>query len=368
MQLLFNVERIMFTRYSRVVCSVFAILYFFIAGTTMLHASDNDTAKPELVILNWSEYMDTELIKKFEDRHQVKIKQIYFESDDYRDNYMLETQGEGLDLILVNGIQMRMYKQQKWIVPLTEKEIPNLKHIDKKWLNFYEDAEGYAVPYFWGTNGIAYRSDLVEGEIKGWKDMFRLDDALRGKVVMGGSSRDLIGMALKSLGYSLNSTSFKELEEAKQLLLKQKPLVGEYGYVNLDETSTLVTGESYMAMVYSGDALMLQELDENIAYVVPEEGSEIWVDMWTVSKASRNRELAFKFLDFINQPEHAAQIAEFVYYASPNLAAEKLLPDDFKSDEVIYPPKEILDRCEVYKRLPPRVTRFRNEIYSTITQ
>ena len=341
-------------------CLIMALIY------TSLSSAQSDTA--ELVLLNWSEYIDPEVVAEFEQRYNVKVKEIYFESDDYRDNYMLETQGEGLDVIVVNGIQMRMYRQQGWIAPITEKDVPNLKHIDKQWLTMFEGADGYAVPYFWGTSGIAYREDLVERDITSWKDLFHLDDRMRGKVAMGGSSRDLIGMALKALGYSLNSTSFKELEEAKQLLLRQKPFVAEYGYIELDETSVLATGEMHMAMVYSGDALMLHDVNDKIGYVVPEEGSEIWVDQMVVGSASQNKELAYKFLDFLNEPEIAARIAEFVYYATPNLAAEKLLPEEFLNDEVIYPPKAVLEKCEPFKRLPPRVTRFRNEIYSLVTR
>lgn len=360
----------MFTGYSRVVCSVFAILFIFISGSSMLHAAENGAAKPELVILNWSEYMDPDLVKKFEEKYDARVREIYYESDDYRDNYMLETKGEGIDLIVSGGIAIRRYKQQGWIVPLTEKEVPNLKYTDPQWLANYEDAEGYAIPYFWGTMGIAYRTDLVTTEVKGWKDIYQPDESLRGKIAMMTTSRELIGMALKSLGYSINSSDFKELEEARQLLIKQQPYVRGYDYIGLTEKSELITGDVWMSLMYSGDALMVMDHDgaENIEYVVPEEGGLIWVDVMSVSQASNNKQLAYQFLDFINEPEHAAQLAEFVYYASPNKAAEKLLPADFKADEVIYPPKEVLDKSEVYTRLKPRATRLRNEIFSRIVE
>ena len=346
--------------------SFLTFLFLFLSAFTLLQAADDISAKQELVLLNWSEYMDPELIKKFEEQHNVKVEEIYFESDDYRDNYMLETQGRGIDVIVVNGIQMRSYIEQDWLAPLSINDVPNLKYIDKKWLTLFAEAEGYAVPHFWGTSGIVYRKDLVKSEVRGYKDLFNPDEAWRGKIAMVGSSRDLIGAALKALGYSLNSTSFEELEEARQLLLKQKPYVKEYAYIRLDEASSMVTGEVYISMVYNGDALMLQEQSDNIVYVVPEEGSELWIDHMVVSRASKNKELAYQFINFLNEPENAAQLAQFVYYATPNRAAEKLLPEEFLSDKIIYPPKEVLDKSDIYIPLPPGVTRFRNEIFSSI--
>ncbi|MGB5539142.1 MAG: spermidine/putrescine ABC transporter substrate-binding protein [Gammaproteobacteria bacterium] len=348
--------------------SFLALLFLLLPGFSLLHAADANSAKQELVFLNWSEYMDPALIKRFEELHHATVTEIYFESDDYRDNYMLETQGKGIDVIVVNGIQMRSYVEQGWLAPLSAKEVPNLEYIDKKWLTLFADAEGYAVPLFWGTSGIVYRKDLVGREIRGYRDLFNPDEAWRGKIVMVGSSRDVIGAALKALGYSLNSTSFEELEEAKQQLMKQKPFVKEYAYITLDETSSLVSGDAYISMIYSGDALMLQEHSDNIEYVVPEEGSELWIDHLVVSQASRKKNLAYQFVNFLNEPENAAQLAKFVYYATPNMAAEKLLPQEYLSDKIIYPPKEVLDKSEIYTQLPPRVTRIRNEIFLGIVQ
>lgn len=343
-------------------------LFLFISSSAILRAAVEKSAKRELVLLNWSEYMDPDLIDRFEEQYNAMVTEIFFESDDYRDNYMLETQGLGIDVIVVNGIQVRSYREQDWLAPMTLNEVPNLKYIDNKWLTLFADAEGYAMPHFWGTSGIVYRKDLVQREIRGWKDLLNPDEEWRRKIAMVSSSRDLIGMALKALGYSLNSTSFDELEDARQLLMKQKPYVREYTYINLDESSSLVRGEVVISMVYNGDALTLQQHSDNIEYVVPEEGSELWVDYMVVSRASKNKKLAYQFIDFLNEPGNAAQLAEFVYYATPNKAAEKLLPGEFLSDETIYPSEEVLDKCEIYTDLPPMVTRIRNEIFSGIVQ
>ena len=322
----------------------------------------------ELVLLNWSEYLDPDLIAKFEKQYNAKLREVYFESDDLRDHMMLETDGAGYDLAMVNGISVDVYRKRGWLSSVSETKIPNLKHIDQRWLEAFAGVEGYAVPYFWGTMGIAYRKDLLQTPITSWMDIMQPAEYLHGKIGMVESSRDALGMALKALGYSANSTDTTQIKAAETLLLAQKPYVKTYTYIALSEESALVSGDIVAAMVYSGDALMVQEHHEEIDYVVPSEGSNIWVDYLVVLEHAKNKELAWAFLNFLNEPENAAQLAEFVYYATPNKGAEKLLPAEFLEDEIIYPSKTVLSRSEFYKPLPPRAMKKRNNAFSMVMQ
>ncbi|MDH3469646.1 MAG: spermidine/putrescine ABC transporter substrate-binding protein, partial [Gammaproteobacteria bacterium] len=224
------------------------------------------------------------------------------------------------------------------------------------------------VPFFWGTTGIGYRKDLIPEGFKSWKDFFNPPESLRGKIVMMNYSRDIMGAALKALGYSLNSNNQKEIEEAEQLLKQQEPYVHSYGYITLDEESELVTGEVWASMMYSGDALQVQEYNENIVYVLPEEGSNIWMDYLTVAAASNKKELAMQFINFLNEPEIAARMAEFVYYATPNKAAEQYLPEEYFEDPVIYPSEEELSRSEFHKPLAPRAQQYTNELIARLVK
>lgn len=314
----------------------------------------------ELVLLNWSEYMDPELITAFEQRHNIKFRETYYESDDLRDEMLIETEGTAADLVIVNGAMVDTYRKRAWLADATVEQIPNLEHIHSKWLQAFDGVEGYAVPYFWGTLGIAYRSDLVTTPPQSWLDLFRPAEELRGQIAMLDSQRDILGMALKALGYSANSNDNQQIKEATEVLLAQRPYVKSYTYMVLDENSSIVTGDVAMAMMFSGDALMLQEYNEDIHYVVPSEGGNLWVDYLVVMKSSNNKDLAYAFIDFLNQPENAARLAEYVYYATPNLAAEKLLSSEFLEDPVIYPDKQTLSRCEAYKPLVPRAVKTRN--------
>ncbi len=335
-----------------------------------LPAAAGDAATPaplrSLVLLNWSEYIDPELVKKFEQQFNVKVSQVYFESDDLRDDMLLETNAAGYDLIVVNGISVESYRKRGWIAPLDETQLPNLKHVDPHWRDAFEGTRGYGVPYFWGTMGIAYRADLVEDAPTSWMDLFQPAEDLHGKIGMVENSRDLLGMALKALGHSANSSDLAAIKAAEQLLLAQKPYVGTYNYLSLSEASALVSGDIVAAMVFSGDALMVQEYHEDIQYVLPAEGGNIWVDYLAVLDSSKNKDLAWEFIDFLNEPEHAAQLAEFVYYATPNTAAEKLLPQEFLEAPVIYPSAEALANSEFYMPLPPRATKKRNLAFTRV--
>lgn len=289
----------------------------------------------ELVLLNWANYMDPEIILEFKQRTGITVKQSYFDSDTTRDELLLETEAKGFDIALMNAASMKILANRDWLEPLDEQSIPNLKHIDPYWRSEPQDNKIFGTPYFWGTIGIVYRKDLVPFAVSSWMDLLQPAPALHGKISMIGDSSDLIGIALKALGYSLNSIDEKELKEAEALLHAQAPAVKTYRYLSLNEDSALLTGQVIMSMMYNGDALMLEKHNKNIAFVLPKEGGNIWTDFLSVLSSSLRKAEAKQFINFLNEPEIAAQLAEFVYSATPNLAAEALLPVEFKNNVAI---------------------------------
>lgn len=347
----------------QVLCLILALLLLGPGGTLAA-----DRPVDELRILTWSEYMDPEIVAEFEQAHNARITFTYFESDETRNDFLLEADGADYDLVLCNGISLRGYRKRGWLAPLEMAQMPNLRHIAPRWTQAFPAAEGHAVPFTWGTMGIAYRRDLVSTPLDSWMDLLQPQPDLQGKIVMIKSSRDLLAAALLALGHSVNSADSQALRQAEELLIGQKPHVKVYSYISLTEQSALVTGEAVAAMVYNGDALMVQEHNENIAYVVPREGSNLWVDYWVVMRPSPEKQLAMAFLDFINQPAIAARMAKFVHYATPNHAAEALLPAAFRNNPAIYPRQEILDRSEFYQDLPPRSIKQRNTIFARVIQ
>ncbi len=345
------------------------ICLMIVTGFLALFVPGNACAgstKQELVFLTWSEYMDPDIIKEFEEKFKAKVKNIYFETEDKREQLLAQTMGKGYDVVLASGVNTLSYIRRNWLVPLNSDQIPNLKHIDPKWFSVNPKITAYGVPYLWGTLGIAYRKDFIKEKVTSWKQLLEPDKKLHGKILMINDARDAIGMALKYLGYSMNSTNPEALARAEALLLAQKPFVKNYGYLALTEDSGLLTGDYLMVMLYNGDALALQEINSQISFSVPMEGTNIWMDYLMVMEASKKKELAMSFINFINEPENAARLALYVNFASPNMAAKKLLPQDHLDDPIIYPNKDVLDRSEFANELPPRVQKKYNTIFSKI--
>lgn len=321
-----------------------------------------------LRILNWPEYFDGALLSAFEAEHNVRIIETYYESGDDRTQILYDNQGKGYDVVITDGTALAVYIDQGWLAEITEDQVPNLAHIDPYWRSARPYAERYAVPFFWGTLGIGYRSDLVSEPPTSWLQLFDPVDELGNRIVMLYDQRDLIGMALVALGYSVNSTDDRELAQAESLLLHQRPSVRSYSYISLAAESALVSGDVWAAMMYNGDALLLQEHHPGIAYTVPTEGTMLWVDYYVVLSSSINRDLAMAFIDFMNTPENAAQQALHSYFATPNIAAEALLPEEFLTDPAIYPDDDVLARSELVVPIPPLALRRYASIFANVTR
>ncbi len=343
----------------------FSLVVLF-GATLMLLSSACRAERPELVILNWSEYMEPGLIREFEAAYDVSVNEVYFGSIDQASHLLLQSDARGYDLILTTSVTLPFYLKRGWLLQLDPALIPNLRHLDPRWDDGLYQGEHYAVAYAWGTTGIAYRSDLLSQEIDSWIQLYRPTAELQGKVAMIDDPRELLGMGLKSLGYSANSGDVEALRAVERLLLAQKPHVKSYSYTTLDDTAPLLTGEVWASFIYSGDALKLREHNPALRYVLPREGANIWVDYLAISSRTRYPKLAQQFLNFINEPRNAARQAQYVYYATPNQAALPLLPDAFRRDPVIFPPQRILARSEFYRRHSPQVQRMRNQISTRV--
>jgi len=343
---------------------VLTLVLFF--STKVIAQTTTETKPQTLTILNWSEYFDPEIISEFEKKYNVKINEVYFETDDARDKILLQTNGIGYDLGIVNGVMIDTYKQKGWISPISVKDVPNLNFIDPVRRNSHKGTKGYTVPFSWGSLGIAYRTDLIDKPIESWMDLLKPQPSLQGKMIMITGSRELLGIALKALGYSANSENKEQIEKAGELLLAQKPFVKRYGYMSIEEKGALVVGEVVAVPAYNGDALSAQEYQQNIKFVYPKEGALLWVDHWVIYAGSTKKALATQFLNFINQPEIAARNSQYVYMAPANLAALKFLPSEFLNDPVVFPKAEELINSETLLPIQGRTLRTRSQIYNKL--
>lgn len=345
-----------------------SFLYTCTSTSVSAFTSTPKTSASELVIFNWADYMDPQVIKEFEKEFKCHVKQLYFESDKKRNELLMTTQGKGYDLVLVSNASLGLFFQQGWIAPLDNKIIENSKLIDKRFWKLSKVSSKYSIPYFWGTVGIAYREDLLGEKIDSWKDIYTpKNQKLKNKIMMVSDSDLVIEMALKMLGFSTNSSKESEYHKVETVLLNQRPFVKAYSYISNKSNSELVTGEVWIAMIFNGDAAALKEFSPHIKYIVPKEGTNLWVDSFVLMKSSSHKQLAMKFLNFINRPPIAAKLSKTLKFATPNLEARKLLPSDLLNDQVIYPSSSILDKTEYEKDLPLEILKIRNGIFAQIS-
>ena len=225
----------------------------------------------------------------------------------------------------------------------------------------FDPEHKYTLPYFYGTVGILYNKTMVDPEdLKSWSCLW--DGKYAGNMIMINSVRDAMTPALATLGYSINDTNEDHLREALQLLIKQKPDV--YAYL-VDETcDEMVAENAAMAICYSGEAASAMDLNENLDYTVPSEGSNIWIDSWFIPKTCQHSEEALEFLNYICRDDAAEANFEYVYYASPVISVVENMSDEDRQNEAINPPTEVIGRCEIYKTLDDNET----ELLTTLWQ
>ena len=225
----------------------------------------------------------------------------------------------------------------------------------------YKAGNKYSLPYMWGTVGILYNTTMVEEPVTSWGILW--DEKYAGQIWMYDSVRDSIGITLKYLGYDLNTRSEAEIAEARDLLIAQKPLRKGFGTDNM--RASMINGKAAMAVIYSGDAFVCMDENEDLAYAVPEEGSTVWFDNVVIPKSAKNIEAAHAFINFLNDGAIAARNTEYIYYSTPNQAAMDRLDEYFTGSETYNPPKEVLDRCTVFHDLGDFVSVF-NEAWNAI--
>lgn len=319
------------------------------------------TKSDELVILNWPDYMPEKILADFEKETGIKVSEVFFESDETKDtllNASNKANGFHYDIVVSSEFRLQSYIKRDWVEKLDETQLPNIKHIDPKWRDINKNTAQYCMPYFWGTVGILYRKDKIREPIKSWHDFFRLSAKYSGKVKMINDSRDAFAVALKSKGFPINPTDSNHIRIASLILERQLPHVSSYGALELSENSQLLKGEVFMAMAYNGDALTLKDYSDNLEFVMPSDGTSLWLDCMSVTKLSLNKSNAHKFLNYINRPEVAAYLAETLYFASPNLAAEKHLSQAFLSNTLINPFPHQVSSSEFQKKLPHRIEKL----------
>ncbi|WP_394584009.1 ABC transporter substrate-binding protein [Cytobacillus firmus] len=341
---------------SAVLIVSFALLYI-VSG---LNSSQGYTSGNTLTIFNWGDYIDADLVDKFEQETGIKV---IYETFDSNEAMMtkIEQGGTAYDIAVPSEYAIEKMKEEHLLLPVDHSKIPNLKYIDPRFMDLPFDPENeYSIPYFWGTVGILYNTDILgDKKITSWNDLW--DPELKNQILLIDGAREVMGMGLNSLHYSLNDKDKDHLIEAKEKLDRLTPnikaIVG-------DEIRMLMENdEAGIGVVWSGTAQELMWEKDNLEYVVPEEGSNLWFDNMVIPKTAKNPEAAHQFMNFILDPENAAQNTEYVGYSTPNKEALKYIDEETISDERFYPDEEMTARLEVYENLGKRMLAYYNELF-----
>lgn len=307
-----------------------------------------DPNKRTLSVFNWGDYIDEEVLRIFEEETGIEVVYSMFETNEDLYTKITSPGSDNYDVIFPSDYIIEKLIDENLLAEINYDNVPNISLIDEKYLDLPFDPENkYSVPYMWGTVGIVYNTALVTAEIDSWYDLW--DETYSRNLFMMDSMRDSIGVALKMLGYSMNTRDMDEINEAIAMLKEQKPLV--LAYTGDEVKDKMIAGEAALAVLYSGDAVTVMDENEDLAYVVPKEGSNIWFDNMCILASSQHKTEAEEFLNFMCRTDIAEMNRAYINYSSPQKEVYENLPEEIQSDPVQYPSDEIYEQCEVYEDL-----------------
>ena len=327
--------------------------------------------KREVNVCSWGEYIDESLITKFEEETGIEVN--YFFAPSNEELYSrLETGGVNYDVIVPSDYMIARLIAEDRLQKLDYSLIPNYEKIDDQYKNLSFDPDNeYSVPYTWGTLGIIYNTTMVEEPITSWEVMF--SDQYVGDILLIDNSRDAFAMALYCLGYDVNTTDESQIREAYQLVADAMAR-GVYAGQGMDEVFQIMEGGNLaIATYYAGDFLTMYEANPDLAFVIPEEGSNWFVDAMCILKDAENVEEAHAWINFIASTESNLANMDFIWYASPNSEALEMYPAWYEEQygepldmdlyEIMAAPPEVLANCTMYENLPPETLALYNDLW-----
>lgn len=355
-----KVKKVLFRRViPAVICAVFVFGGFYYAQESNMMNSE------KVVVYNWGEYLDPEVLTLFEQETGIDVVYEEFETNEIL--YPKISSGAiAYDVICPSDYMIQRMIENDLLAEINFDNIPNVKNIGKDYMEQsrqFDPENKYSVPYCWGTVGILYNKTMVDEPITSWSVLW--DEKYKDNILMQDSVRDAFGVTLKYLGYSLNSTDLDELTEARDLLIKQKPLV--QAYVIDQVRDKMIGNEAAIGVIYSGEAIYTQMENPDLEYVIPEEGSNIWIDSWVIPKNAENKENAEKFINFLCRPEIALMNFEYITYSTPNSEARKLIEDEaIRNSEIAFPDLSKYDNLETFQYLGTEADQTYGELWNQV--
>ena len=319
----------------------------------------------EVIVYNWGEYIDPETITMFEQETGIKV--VY---DEYETNEIMypkvEAGATAYDVLCPSDYMIQKLIENDLLQEIDFDQIPNVKNIGQQYFDSskeFDPENKYSIPYCFGTVGILYNKTMVDEPIDSWSVLW--NEKYADNILMQDSVRDAFMVALKLKGYSMNTLDENELNEAKQILIDQKPLV--QAYVIDQVRDKMIGDEAAIGVIYSGEAIYTQRENENLEYVIPKEGTNVWIDSWVIPKNAPNKENAEKFIDFMCRDDIALMNFEYITYSTPNDAARELIEDEeIKNSPIAFPDLSQYSNLETFHYLGSDGDALYNELWKEV--
>ena len=333
---------------------------------TACGSASSSGSNGEVVVYNWGEYIDPDTISMFEEETGIKV--IY---DEFETNEIMfpkiEAGASKYDVVCPSDYMIKKMIENDLLAEINYDNVPNAKaNIGQQYWDMskeFDPENKYSVPYCWGTVGILYNKTMVDGPVDSWSILW--DEKYADNILMQDSVRDAFMVALKLNGYSMNSVNPEELNAAKESLIAQKPLV--QAYVIDQVRDKMIGNEAAIGVIYSGEAIFTQRENPDLEYVIPKEGTNVWIDSWVITKNAPNKENAEKFIDFMCRPDIALKNFEYITYSTPNDAARELIEDeDIRNSKIAFPTLSDYSNLETFTYLGEDADALYNELWKEV--
>lgn len=325
----------------------------------------NDAPNGKVIVYNWGEYIDPDVLDQF--REETGIKVVY---DEFETNETMfpkvDAGATNYDLICPSDYMIQKMIENNVLQPIDFDQVPNAKNIGEQYWEqskAFDPDNSYSIPYCWGTVGILYNKTMVDEPVTSWDILW--DEKYADNILMQDSVRDAFMVALKKDGYSLNTTNEAELEQAKQDLIDEKPIV--QAYVVDQVRDKMISGEAAIGVIYSGEAIYTQRENPDLEYVIPKEGTNVWIDSWVLCKNAPNKENALKFLNFLCRDDIALKNFDYITYSTPNTAAwEEIEDEEIKYSPIAFPDLSQYNNIETYQYLGEDFDEHLNNLWKQV--
>lgn len=338
---------------------IILIILLLIGISSHLDTQNTQGTTDKLVIYNWGDYIDPDLLEEFTAETGIQVDYQTFDSNEAMYT-KIKQGGTTYDLAVPSEYMISKMMEEKMLNKLDHNKIVGLDNIDSRFLNLsFDPGNQYSIPYFWGTLGIVYNDTMVKNPPKEWADLWSLE--FKDNIMLVDGAREGMGIGLQTLGYSLNSKNKDQLEEAANYLYTLTPNIK--AIVSDEIKGYMIQDAAAVAVSFSGEAAEMLDGNEHLHYVVPSKGSNLWFDNMVIPKTAKNIDGAYAFINFMLRPESALRNAEYVGYSTPNTKAKAMLPEELKSDEAFYPSEKTIDSLEVYDNLGAEMLGLYNDLY-----